>query len=175
MSLPTTCARQEHTSGPSPGFCRGLIGRGMTGPHRSGCGREASMTWSEEYRNRCMSATEALKAVDSGARVWIQSGCGTPSVLVEALVARAPQVRDVEIVQMMKLGRADYTKPEFEGHFRHRGLFLGANVREAITAGRADYTPILLSEIEGLFVSGGLPLDGVLVQVSPPGWHGFVS
>ena len=78
-------------------------------------------------------------------------------------------MRDVEIVHMMTLGSADYTRPEFEGHFRHRGLFLGANVRDAVAAGRADYTPIFLSEIEGLFVSGAMPLDVVLMQVSPPG------
>jgi acyl-CoA hydrolase len=94
---------------------------------------------------------------------------------VNALVARSSEVRDVEVVHMMTLGTADYTKPEFEGHFRHRGLFLGANVREAVAAGRADYTPIFLSEIEGLFVSGALPLDVVLMQVSPPDEHGFVS
>jgi acyl-CoA hydrolase len=76
---------------------------------------------------------------------------------------------------MMTLGAADYTKPEYEGHFRHRGLFLGANVREAIAAGRADYTPIFLSEIEDLFETGDLPLDVVLMQVSPPDAHGFVS
>ena len=133
------------------------------------------MNWSEEYENKRMSATQALKAVRSGDRVWIQSGCGTPTPLVTALVARAPEVIDVEIVHMMTLGCADYTKPEYAGHFRHRGLFLGANVREAVAAGRADYTPIFLSEIEGLFESGALPLDVVLMQVSPPDEHGFVS
>jgi 4-hydroxybutyrate CoA-transferase len=133
------------------------------------------MSWKDEYRARLTTAGKALEAVRSGARVWIQSGCGTPSVLVQALVARAPQVRDVEIVHMMTLGSADYTRPEHEGHFRHRGLFLGANVREAVAAGRADYTPIFLSEIEGLFTSGALPLDVVLMQVSPPDEHGFVS
>ena len=76
---------------------------------------------------------------------------------------------------MMTLGSADYTKPEYEGCFRHRGLFLGSNVREAVAAGRADYTPIFLSEIEGLFLSGAMPLDVVLMQVSPPDAHGFVS
>ena len=133
------------------------------------------MSWSDEYRSKRMSAAEALEAVVSGERVWIQSGCGTPSVLVEAMVARAPRVRDVEVVHMMTLGSADYTRPEFEGHFRHRGLFLGANVREAVADGRADYTPIFLSEIEGLFESGAMPLDVVLMQVSPPDAHGFMS
>jgi acyl-CoA hydrolase len=94
---------------------------------------------------------------------------------VDALVARSPFLRDVEIVHMKTLGNADYTKPEFEGHFRHRSLFLGENVREAVAAGRVDYTPIFLSEIEELFDSGAMPLDVVLMQVSPPDDHGFVS
>ena len=133
------------------------------------------MTWSDEYRGKLMSATDALKAVRSGERVWIQSGCGTPSTLVDALVARAQELQEVEIVHMKTLGNAEYTLPEFEGHFRHRGLFLGENVREAVAAGRADYTPIFLSEIEGLFERGELPLDVVLMQVSPPDAHGYMS
>ena len=133
------------------------------------------MSWREEYRARCITPAEALEAVTSGGRVWIQSGCGTPSTLVQALVARAPELRDVEVVHMMTLGSADYTKPEYAGVFRHRGMFLGANVREAVAAGRADYTPIFLSEIEGLFTSGALPLDVCLMQVSPPDEHGYVS
>jgi acyl-CoA hydrolase len=122
-----------------------------------------------------MEAAQALQVVHSGDRVWIQSGCGTPSPLVDALIARAPELRNVEIVHMKTLGEADYTKAEYEGIFRHRGLFLGENVREAVIAGRADYTPIFLSEIEGLFFSGALPLDVVLMQVSPPDDHGYVT
>ena len=133
------------------------------------------MTWTEEYRARSMSAHDALEAVVSGSRVWIQSGCGTPSTLVEAMVARAPFVNDVEVVHMKTLGEAAYTRPEYAGSFRHSGLFLGENVREAVMAGRADYTPIFLSEIEGLFESGAMPLDVVLMQVSPPDAHGFVT
>ena len=133
------------------------------------------MNWREEYRNKCMDTAQALEAVRSGDHVWIQSGCGTPSPLVDSLIARAPVLRNVEIVHMKTLGDADYTKPEYEGIFRHRGLFLGDNVREAVVAGRADYTPIFLSEIEGLFASGALPLEVVLMQVSPPDDHGYVT
>jgi acyl-CoA hydrolase len=131
--------------------------------------------WREEYRKKCMNAAQALEAVHSGDHVWIQSGCGTPSPLVDALVARASMLRNVEIVHMKTLGDADYTKEEYNGVFRHRGLFLGDNVREAVVAGRADYTPIFLGEIEGLFASGALPLDVVLMQVSPPDDHGYVT
>jgi acyl-CoA hydrolase len=122
-----------------------------------------------------MKAAEALKEVRSGDRVWIQSGCGTPSVLVDALVARASSLRNVEIVHMKTLGEAAYTRPEYEGIFRHRAMFVGENVREAVVAGRADYTPIFLSEIEGLFTSGAMPVDVVLMLVSPPDDHGFVT
>ncbi len=133
------------------------------------------MSWRDAYRSKCVSAAKALEVVHSGERVWVQSGCGTPIVLLNALVARAPELHNVEIVHMKTLGEAVYTRPEYAGHFRHRGLFIGDNVREAVIAGRADYTPIFLSEIEGLFLSGAMPLDVVLMQVSPPDEHGLLS
>jgi acyl-CoA hydrolase len=84
-------------------------------------------------------------------------------------------VHDVEIVHMMTMGAAPYVAPEMAGHFRHNAVFIGGNVRDAINDGRADYTPIYLSEIEGLFESGAMPLDVALIQVSPPDSHGFCS
>ena len=98
---------------------------GADASSEAGLRRRLKMTWSEEYQSKRMSAAQALEAVRSGDRVWIQSGCGTPSALVDALVARAPELRDVEIVHMKTLGGADYTQPEYEGHFRHRGLVPG--------------------------------------------------
>ncbi len=133
------------------------------------------MSWPDEFRKKLTTAAEALKMVRSGDRVYIHEGCATPEILVEALLRRAPDLHNVEITHMMTLGAADYTRPEYEGHFRHSGLFLGANVREAVAEGRADYTPIFLSEIEQLFTSGEMPLDVVLMQVSPPDEHGYMS
>lgn len=124
---------------------------------------------------RRMDARQAVTCIHSGNRVWIEPGCATPTPLVQAMVERADEFRDVEVVHMMTLGDAPYSRPEFEGHFRHNGLFLGSNVREAVQQGQADYTPIHLSEIEELFTSGALPLDVVLMTVSPPDPHGFVS
>ncbi|MFY9853926.1 MAG: acetyl-CoA hydrolase/transferase C-terminal domain-containing protein [Terracidiphilus sp.] len=133
------------------------------------------MNWREEYRNKCVDSAEALKAVRSGDRVWVHSNCATPATLLNALVARAGELRDVEIVHLKTLDGAEYTRPEYAGIFRHRAMFMGENVREAVIAGRADYTPIFLGDIEGLFTSGNLPLDVVLIQVSPPDDHGYVS
>ena len=108
-------------------------------------------------------------------RVYIQPGCAEPETLVEALMRRGPRVHDVEIVHMLTMGCAPYVAPEMEGHFRHNAVFIGANVRDAINDGRADYTPIYLSEIEGLFESGAMPIDVALIEVSPPDSHGYCS
>ncbi len=133
------------------------------------------MSWQIEYRKKLRTPDEALRCVQSGMRVYIQPGCAEPETLVEALIRRAPVVQDVEIVHMMTLGCAPYVAPEMAGHFRHNAVFIGANVRQAINEGRADYTPIYLSEIESLFENGEMPLDVALLELSPPDSHGFCS
>jgi len=133
------------------------------------------MAWMDSYRTKVMSSREALRCVESHMRVYIQPGCAEPETLVGALIERGPFVRDVEIVHLLTMGRADYIAPEMAGHFRHNAMFIGANVREAVNDGRADYTPVFLSEIESLFESGEMPIDVALIQVSPPDSHGFCS
>jgi 4-hydroxybutyrate CoA-transferase len=133
------------------------------------------MTWQDEFRRKAVTAREALQCVQSGMRVYIHPGCAEPEELVEALIARAPEVRNVEIVHLLTLGRADYIAPQMEGHFRHNAMFIGGNVRQAVNEGRADYTPVFLSQVEDLFESGQMPLDVALIQVSPPDAHGFCS
>jgi 4-hydroxybutyrate CoA-transferase len=134
-----------------------------------------SLSWEREYTRKIQTADDALRCVESEMRVYIQPGCAEPETLVEALMRRGPFVRDVEIVHMLTMGCAPYVAPEMEGHFRHNAMFIGGNVREAINDGRADYTPIYLSEIEALFESGAMPIDVALIEVSPPDSHGFCS
>ena len=133
------------------------------------------MSWELQYRNKLCTADAAMQRLQSGMRVYIQPGCAEPETLVEALMRRGPDLRDVEIVHMMTMGCAPYVVPEMTGHFRHNAMFIGGNVRDAINDGRADYTPINLSEIEELFESGDMAIDVALVTVSPPDPHGFCS
>ena len=133
------------------------------------------MSWQASYEAKLRTPSEALEVLRSGMRVYIQPGCAEPETLVEALLRRAPFVHDVEVVHMLTLGNADYVKPEMAGHFRHNAMFIGGNVREAINDGRADYTPVYLSEIEDLFETRAMPIDVALIQVSPPDLHGFCS
>jgi 4-hydroxybutyrate CoA-transferase len=127
------------------------------------------------YKSRLTTAVKAVEAVQSGNRVYIHNGCAAPVDLVAALTSRGASLRDVEILHMATMGIADYSRPEYEGHFRHNSLFTGCNVRLAVQEGRADYTPIFLSEIEGLFCSGALPIDVCLLQCTPPDDYGYMS
>ena len=94
------------------------------------------MNWADSYRRRITSADEAVRAVRSRDHVWIHAGCNNPEELIRALVARHGELQGVEIAHLMTFGCADHVLPRYQGSFRHRGLFLGANVREAVNAGR---------------------------------------
>ena len=133
------------------------------------------MNWAETYRRRITSAEEAVRSVKSGDHVWVHAGCNNPEELIRALVGRHQELRDVEISHLMTFGCADHVDPRYQGSFRHRGLFIGSNVREAVNAGRADFVPVFLSEIPRLIQSRLLPVDVALIQIAPPDEHGFCS
>lgn len=107
-------------------------------------------------------------------RVLVGSGAAAPLGLIAAFCERARQLRDVEVCQLLTLGDAPYAAPEFDGHVRHNAFFIGPNTRQAVADGRADFTPVFLSEIAAL-LRGPLPIDAALVQVSPPDAHGYCS
>lgn len=133
------------------------------------------MNWANMYRAKVITPEKAVEVVQSGNRIYIGGGAGAPQTLINALVERADELRDVEIVHVLHFGDAPYVKPEYAQSFRHNALFIGHNVRQAVNEGRADFTPIFLSEIPGLFRNGRLPLDVAFIQVSPPDEHGFCS
>lgn len=131
--------------------------------------------WRSRYKDKLVSAEEALSHVKSGDRVIVGHACGEPPTLVEALVARAPELHDVEVVHMVAMGPAKYAQPGMEKSFRHNALFVGATTRKAVEEKRADYTPCFFSEIPRLFREKILPVDVVLFQVTPPDEDGFCS
>ncbi len=133
------------------------------------------MSWIDQYRSKLMNASEAVSCVESNMRVYIHPGCAEPEALVQGLMARAPHVRNVEVVHLLTFGTSPYCAPEMAESFRHNALFVGGNVRQAVNEGRADYTPIFLSEVEALFESGEMPIDVAFIQVSPPDPHGYCS
>jgi 4-hydroxybutyrate CoA-transferase len=128
----------------------------------------------KQYKKKLSTAQDAVKIVKSGNRVVFSHACGEPRLLPGALVGRAKQLKDVEIVHMVPMGEALYCRPEYAKSFRHIALFSGAPTREAIWDNRGDYIPYVFSEIPFLFNST-LPVDVAMVSVSPPDNNGFCS
>ena len=129
----------------------------------------------ELYRQKLTSADEAVCHIRSGWRVFVGSGCAVPQQLVAALDRNAARFHDVELIQMLALGPATYITEENAGRLRHNSFFISEKIRQAVCDGRADYTPIFLSEIPELIRCGQRGTHAALVQVSPPDTHGYCS
>jgi acyl-CoA hydrolase/GNAT superfamily N-acetyltransferase len=134
----------------------------------------ASRPWQQRYADKVATAERAVAVIKHGQRVFLGSGAGEPQMLVEALSARE-DVADTEIVHILTLGLAAYAEPRLGHRFRHNAYFIGPNVREAVAQGRADYTPIFLSEIPRLFRTRRVVIDVALISVSPPDEQGYCT
>ncbi len=124
---------------------------------------------------KTISAQEALKIVKSGDTLYLHTAAATPQVLVNALVERAPELRNVKIYHLHTEASAPYVNPEYKGIFETYALFIGGNVRKAVWEGRANFVPVFLSEVPALFRRMIIPIDVCLISVSPPDKHGFCS
>ena len=131
--------------------------------------------WKTKFADKICSAEEAVRNIQPGRRVLIGSGAAEPKELVNAMVGNAGHFSDLEIVHLLTLGPAPYVDRGMEGSFRHTAFFIGANVREAVQEGRADFMPVFLSEIPDLIRSRRCPIDVAMIQVSPPDTHGYMS
>src|SRR6266567_2388345 len=110
--------------------------------------------WKEIYNSRKTTAAEAVQAIESGNRVYLTGNASVPMQLLDALVKRAPEVRDVEICNVLTICPPDYVAPKLQGHLRVNSMFISQNIRQAVNEGRADFTPVLLSEFPLLFKNG---------------------
>ncbi len=133
------------------------------------------MNWETIYRKKVTDVDTALSHIQSGNRIYVGGGAGVPVELTHGLTDRAPDLKDVELTHILTFAEAPYVAPQYQENFRVNALFIGHNVRKAVQEGRADFTPIFLSEIPRLFREGYLPIDVALISVSPPDQHGFCS
>jgi len=131
--------------------------------------------WTEKYKKKVLTANEAIGKIGRGTRIFLGTGCGVPHHLVQELASSADQMADNEIVHLLTLGDTPSADPKFQTQFRHNSFFVSANIRDAVADGRADYTPIMLSDIPRLFRHKRMPLDVAMIQVSPPDGHGYCS
>ncbi len=122
-----------------------------------------------------VSADDAVSVINSGDRVFVHTAAAAPQPLVQAMTDRADDLRNVEICHLHTEGDAPYASTKYADTFHTNALFVGANVREAVNSGPADYIPVFLSEVPSFFRNDVLPLDVALLHVSPPDKHGFCS
>ncbi len=133
------------------------------------------MDYNKLYHSRVVSPEDAVRNIKDNQRLFLTGNCSVPQKTLAALVDYAPQLHNVEICQALSVGPADYVDPSLEGHLRVNTMFISANVRKAVHEGRADFTPVLLSEFTLLFKNKILPIDVALIHCSPPDEHGFCS
>lgn len=133
------------------------------------------MDWQRHFADRVRSAKEAIARIRPGRRILIGSGAAEPAQLVRGLVDHGEHLADNEIVHLLTLGPAPYVAPDMQRRFRHTAFFIGANVRDAVHAGRADYMPVFLGDLPRLLRSGRVAIDVALIQVTPPDRRGYVS
>lgn len=123
---------------------------------------------------RAVGSEDAVSIITSGMRVFSHGASATPAPLLAALSART----DIEGVRLYHLhtdGPAPWTDPAHGNRIRSVSLFNGPSMRGPVHDGRADFVPIFLSDVPGLFLSGSVALDVAMVQVSPPDRHGYCS
>lgn len=113
-----------------------------------------------------ISAERAASLIKSGDVVFVHSNGANPERLLDAIAARGDELRDVEMIHLLTLGRAPHLQPGLQESFVHRAYFIGANAREAVNTGRAFYHPVHLSNY-GKNVVARKP-NVALLHVTPP-------
>ncbi|MEM2961405.1 MAG: GNAT family N-acetyltransferase [Candidatus Bathyarchaeia archaeon] len=136
---------------------------------------KGEVSWQSSYRKKLKELDEAIDLIKVGDRIFVGSACGEPQYLVKGLVEKGEHLLDNEILHVHTLGVAPYANPIYTDRFRLNAFFVGVNTRQAVAEGKADYTPMFLSEIPRLIRSGRVDIDVALIQVSPPDGHGFCS
>lgn len=121
------------------------------------------------------SAEEAVKIVKNGDRVFIHGSAATPVPLVNALLQRSHEIKEVELVAISTFGDFDWNHASVKENFYLNSLFVSANIREWVNSPYGDYVPVFLSETPRLFSEGILPVDVAMLHVSPPDIHGYCT
>jgi acyl-CoA hydrolase len=123
------------------------------------------------WREKAVTAADAVRRVASGDRVFVHGAAATPTGLLDALCART-DLGGVELYHLHTNGPAPFAEPGVAGRLHSNSLFVGPPLRKAVDEGRADFIPVFLSDIPSLFHCGAVPLDVALLSLSPPDRQG---
>ncbi len=127
-----------------------------------------------DWESRASSARDVVAHLASRQKVFVHGAAATPTTLLDAMVERT----DLEAVELYHLhldGPCRFAEPQHAHAFTSKSLFVGPALRGPIEEGRAQYVPVFLSDVPGLFSHGRVPLDAALVSLSPPDEHGHCT
>ncbi|MFO7884292.1 MAG: GNAT family N-acetyltransferase [Desulfobacteraceae bacterium] len=134
--------------------------------------------WADNYVEKRCSATDAIKKIKPGQRVFISSSCGEPQHLVKELSKLSSKFTDLEIVRLLSLESTPLTLIANKSHSRQfniRSFYLGSGEPKQLKKNIRFLTPINLSQIPKLFKTKRLPINVALIQVTPPDDFGWMS
>ena len=131
--------------------------------------------WLLKYENIMISPERAISLIKPGNRIFISSACSQPQILIDTLIAQARHLVDIEIVHLLTLSDTVFRHAELAKNFRLNPFFSAEWSNNLPKASRSNYTPVFLSDIPKIFISGRLPIDVALIQVTPPNENGICS
>jgi len=134
-----------------------------------------TMNWLDQYKSKVVTVEDAVKVVKSKDRIFLSGNAATPLLLTNALAKRAQELSNVEVNHILLFGNDPLSTPGMAQHFQHNSFFVGPGDRQSIADGYSDYVPVHLSQVPAIFSSNYIPLDVVLLHLSPPDAHGFMS
>ncbi len=134
------------------------------------------MDFSAEYKQKLVSADEAVKIIQSGD--WVDYGwcTGTVDALDKALAKRTDELKDVNLRGGIILKPLAVFEREDAGeHFTWNSWHMSGIERKYISRGFAYYAPIRYSELPRYYRDSATPDDVAMFQVAPMDKHGFFN
>ena len=134
------------------------------------------MDFREEYKQKLVSADEAVKLIKSGD--WVDYGWCTNTVdaLDQALAKRTDELTDVKLrggILMKPL--AVFAREDAGEHFCWNSWHMSGIERKYISRGFAYYSPIRYSELPRYYRDSIQPDDVVMLMVAPMDKHGYFN
>jgi len=133
------------------------------------------MDWKKIYKDRVMSAEEAVGKIKSGDSIIPTHAAGEPKYIINKLLERAHELEGVKIFQGLNQGDAPYAREEYAGKFINISFFIGKNNRECIQKGRGEFIPIHFYAQPRAIREGRVGCDIAMIQCTPPDEYGYVN
>ncbi len=134
------------------------------------------MSYNDLYKQKLVSADDAVKVIKSGD--WVDYGnfVGQVRVLDKALAKRKEELLDVKVRATTRfVGEPEITKvDDTQKHFTYNNWHFSGGDRKVHDAGKCFYSPIVYRDLP-LYYDLDIPCDVCMIEVSPMDAHGYFN